>query len=88
MEAPLSVRLFDEKGYGGDVLEEDAGRGRGGTGDRDRVALRGEVLGIGCADAVSAAGGEEKCEAEKSQSAEFRCDGIDASAKGEHSNGE
>ena len=60
----------------------------GGAGDGDGVALGGERLGIGGADAVSAAGGEEKSDAEKSQGEEFRRDAIAAWAEGEGGDGE
>ena len=53
------LSLLEEEGYGCGVLEDTAGGGGGCAGDGDGVTFGGKCEGIGCVDAVSAAGGEE-----------------------------
>ena len=57
--------MFDEKRYGGGVLEDASRCGGGGPGDGDGVAFCGQGSGIGGGDAVAAAVDEGKGECEK-----------------------
>jgi hypothetical protein len=65
------LRLLEEEGYGGGMLEDAAGGCGGCAGDGDGVTFGGEGEGVGGADAVSAAGGEERGQAEEGEGEEL-----------------
>ena len=57
--------MFEEKRYGGGVLEDASGCGDWGSGDGDGVAFGGQGSGIDGGDAVAAAVEECKGEGEE-----------------------